>query len=84
MEQKGIIECMYGPTPWVSPLVITLKQNGEVEVCIDMRMANQAIVRERHPMPTTDDLIHTLNGATDFPKVDLHARYHYLLLSSES
>ena len=71
MEQKGIIERVYGPTPWVSPLVITPKKNGEVRVCVDMRMANRAIIRERHPMPTVDDLIHSLNGATVFSKLDL-------------
>ena len=71
MEHKGIIEHVYGPTPWVSPLVITPKKNGEVRVCVDMRMANGAIIRESHPMPTVDDLIHTLNEATIFSKLDL-------------
>ena len=28
--KKGIIERVYGPNPWVSPLVITPKKNGEV------------------------------------------------------
>ena len=43
LEKKGIIERVNGPTPGVSPLVITPKKNGEVQVCVDMRMANQAI-----------------------------------------
>ena len=46
LETKGIIEQVEGPTPWVSPLVVTPKRNGEVRLCIDMRMANQAIRRE--------------------------------------
>ena len=29
-------------------------------------MANKAIKREHHPVPTIDDLIHTWNGATIF------------------
>ena len=83
MERKGIIERVYGPTPWVSPLVITPKKNGEVRVCVDVRMANRAISRERRPMPTVDDLIHSLNGATVFSKLDLRAGYHQLSLSPE-
>ena len=49
-----------------------------------MRVANQAITRERHPLPTVDDLIHTLNGATVFSKLDLRAGYHQVPLSPES
>ena len=74
---------MDGPTPWVSPLVITPKKS-DVRICVVMWMANTAINRERHPTPTIDDLIHTLNGATVFSKLDLRARYHQLTLAPES
>ena len=47
------------------------KKNGEVRICVNMRMANRTIKRERHPLPTADNLIHTLNRATVFSKVDL-------------
>ena len=47
-------------------------------------MANRAIQRERHPSLTVDDLVHKLNGATVFSKLDLHAGYHQLLLNEES
>ena len=52
--------------------------------CVDMRMANKTIRRERHPTPTVDDLIHTLNGATVFSKLDLRAGYHQIPLKEES
>ena len=84
LEQQGIIEKVDGPTPWVSPLVITPKKSGDVRICVDMRMANRAINRERHPTPTIDDLIHTLNGVTVFSKLDLRAGYHQLTLAPES
>ena len=69
LEQQNIIERVEGPTPWVSPLVVIPKKNGDVRICVDMRMANKAIRRERHPTPTIDDLIQTLNGATVFLKL---------------
>ena len=75
LERQGIIEKVKGATPWVSPLVIIPKKNGDVRLCVDMRMANKAIRRERHPTPTVDDLIHILNGATVFSKLDLRAGY---------
>ena len=84
LERQGIIERVDGPTPWVSPLVVIPKKNGDVRLCVDMRMANKAIKRERHPAPTVDDLIHTLNGATVFSKLDLRSGYHQLTLAPES
>ena len=84
LEEQGIIEKVEEPTPWVSPLVIIPKKNGEVCLCIDMRRANKAINHERHPSPTVDDLVHNLNGATVFTKLDLQQGYHQVPLSPES
>ena len=60
------------------------KKNGGVRLCVDMRMPNTAIQRERHPSPTIDDLVHSLNGATVFSKLDLKAGYHQIPLAKES
>ncbi len=67
LEAAGIIEPVEGPTDWVSPIVIVPKKNSDdIRICVDMRQPNTAILRTRHPMPTTDDLITELNGATIF------------------
>ena len=84
LEQQGIIEKVDGPTPFVSPFVIVPKKDGGVRLCVDMRMANKAIRRERHHKPTIDDLIHSMNGAKVFSKLDLRAGYHQLTLAPES
>ena len=65
LEENDIIEDATGPTPWVSPIVAAPKPKNpnEVRLCVDMRLPNQAIRRERHPSPTVDDIIHSLNGA---------------------
>ena len=49
-----------------------------------MRVANQAIEREQHPVPTVEDLIIDMNGATVFSKLDLNQGYHQLELDEES
>ena len=84
LEEQDIIEKVEGPTPWMSPLVVILKKNGDVRLCVDMRMPNQAIQRERHPSPTSDDLVDALNGAKVFSKLDLRSGYHQLSLAQES
>ena len=69
---KDIIEPVEGVgSRWVSPIVIVPKSNGEVRMCIDMRQANKAIVRERHPIPTVQEMLVEMNGAKVFSKLDL-------------
>nr|XP_033948146.1 uncharacterized protein K02A2.6-like [Pseudochaenichthys georgianus] len=86
LQEKGVIERISGPTPWVSPIVATPKpkNSDKVRICVDMRLPNTAIQRERHITPTVDDLIHDLNGAVVFSKLDLNAGYHQLELHPDS
>ena len=52
LERLDIIEKVSGTTSWVNPLVTVEKPKGDVRICLDMRQANQAITREKHPIPT--------------------------------
>lgn len=46
--------------------------------------ANKAVRRERHTIPTIDELILDLNGAKVFSKLDLRSGYHQLELHPDS
>lgn len=66
--KEDIIEKVEGPTPWISPVVLVpkpSKPNG-IRLCVDMRAANTAIIRERHITPTIDDIFYLLNGSAFF------------------
>ena len=54
-----VIEKIDGSMPWVSNLVVVPKHNApnELRLCVDMRKTKEAIKRERHVTPTTDDII---------------------------
>ena len=82
--QQGIIEKVSGPTPWVSPIVCAPKKNGDIRLCVDMRRANTAVRRERHPMPTIDDVLHEMTGAAFFSKLDLTQSFHQIELDERS
>ena len=79
-----IIERVDGPTPWVNPVVVVPKSGGDIRMCLDMRRANEAIIRGRHPIPTVDELLHNMNGSKVFSKLDLKWGYHQLELTPES
>ena len=49
-------------------------------VCVDMCRANEAVIRERHPIPT----LTAPNGAAVFAKLDLRWGYHQIELHPES
>lgn len=79
-----IIEPVNGPTPWVNPVVVAPKPKSDVRLCLDMRRANEAIVRERFPIPTVDEVLQGMNGSTIFSKLDLKWGYHQLELTPDS
>ena len=86
LEKDDIIERVPEdePTPWVSPIVAVPKKDRGVRICVDMRQANEAIKRVRHPIPTVDDVRFELNGAKYFSKLDLSQAYHQLELDPKS
>ena len=83
-ESDLIEEVPDGPTKWVSPLVVIPKSDGDVRICVDMRRANEAVIRERHPIPTVEEVLHRLNGSTMFSKLALKWGFHQIVLDEDS
>lgn len=79
-----IIEEVKGPTTWVSPVVIVNKPDNDIRLCIDMRQANKAIIREVFQIPVIDEVLEKINGSKWFGKVDLKWGYHQLELDEKS
>lgn len=71
-------------SPWISPMVIALKDDKDIRVCVDMRRTNVAIVRENYPIPTFDELIHKLRSSKCFSRLDVRNAFHQLELGPES
>ena len=86
LEKEDIIERVPEDEgiPWVSPIVVVPKKDGGVRICVDMRVANEAIQCVRHPIPTVDDVSFELNGAKYFTKLDLSQACHQLELDENS
>ncbi|CAH1994743.1 unnamed protein product [Acanthoscelides obtectus] len=84
LKQRDIIEPVVGSSKWVSPVVPVLKENGEVRLCIDMRRANEAIIRENHPLPTMDKLLPKMKNAKVFTKLDIKDAFHQLEIDPAS
>nr|XP_055067975.1 uncharacterized protein K02A2.6-like [Misgurnus anguillicaudatus] len=81
--KEGIIEKI-DASPWVSPIVVTLKKTGGIRLCVDLREPNKAIVTDSYPLPHMDELLSSLTGATLFSTVDLQSAYHQVMLHPDS
>lgn len=81
IQSHAIETTLRAQYPQVSGLVVAPKHNNlsEVRERGHYRQANKAIKRERHPIPTVDELLQDMSGATKFSyKVDLKAGTHHL------
>lgn len=84
LKEADIIEEVKGPSPWVSPMVPVLKDNGDIRICIDMRRANEAIIRENHPLPTMDELLPNFRHSKYFSRLDIKNAFHQLEIDESS
>ena len=72
------------PKTWVSCPVIAMKpKSDQIRFCVDMRLANRAILRPNAKLPTTEDVLDKFEGATTFSKLDLKEAYHQFELSAD-
>ena len=79
-----IVEVLEGPTSWISPLVVVPNPDCDIAICLDMRGANEAVVRNRHPIPLVEELLHRLTGSTVFSKLGLKWGFYQINLDRKS
>jgi hypothetical protein len=71
------------PTNWVSP-ILAIPKGEDIRMVVDMRKANEAIMRTHYPVPTLEELLEKFNNCTVFSKVDLNHGYHQIELHPDS
>ena len=85
LESLDIIEKVDGPSEWMSPVVCVPKSNSDdIRLCVDMRVANTAVKRERYPIPTVDEVVQELNNSSIFSKINLKMGYFQVEIDENS
>ncbi|UYV71831.1 K02A2.6-like [Cordylochernes scorpioides] len=75
MVDKGILEPL-DYADWAAPIVPVLKKDGRIRICGDFRStANRAIILDKYPLPTIDEIFSKLSGSTVFSTLDLSMAY---------
>ena len=64
MESMGVIKKITEPSEWCAGIVIVPKSTRAVRICVDLKPLNTSVLREPHPIPTVDETLAQLSGAT--------------------
>ena len=62
-------------SPYGAPVLFTPKKDGGLRFCIDYWWLNKKTVKNRYPLPLSEEMFDRLGNAKVFSKIDLKSRY---------
>ncbi|XP_029141825.1 uncharacterized protein K02A2.6-like, partial [Protobothrops mucrosquamatus] len=76
--QQGILEPV-DSSPWETPIVTPLKENGDIRICADYKCTlNKALQQHAYPVPVVSHILASLKEGKFFAKLDLVQAYQQL------
>ena len=63
---------------WVSNLVPTRKETGEIRLCVDLRNLNKVSLKDNYPLPKMDHILQRVVGSSRISLLDWSENGMYL------
>lgn len=82
MEQKRVIEKR--ATSYINPLVVVVKPNGNLRLCLDGTNVNTFTVNDHTQPLTVDDIISRVGNKRYYSKIDISDAYWQIPMAEES
>uniref|UniRef100_A0AC35GGH6 Reverse transcriptase domain-containing protein n=1 Tax=Panagrolaimus sp. PS1159 TaxID=55785 RepID=A0AC35GGH6_9BILA len=70
-------------SPWNSPVVLVLKKDGTIRMCVDYRKLNAVTKKDAYPLPNQDALLMSLRGKKYFTALDLASGYYQIPMADK-
>ena len=61
---------------WGAATLFIKKKDGSMRLCIEIRELNMVMIKNKYPLPRSDDLFDQVKGTAHFSKIDLRFGYH--------
>lgn len=68
---------------WLSPIVVVIKKNGKVRMCVDYHKLNEATIKDEYPIPVIDEVLDEVLGAERISLCDGYSSYYQIGLAEE-
>ena len=77
LRKASFIEPILYP-PWLANPVLTLKENGQLHMCINYTSLNKACLKDSFPLPRIDQIIDSTSGCEYLCLLDAYSEYHQI------
>ena len=54
-------------------------KSAKIRVCVDLRKPNEAVIEDKFPLPTVDEMPSEMHGVTHFSNLDLKSAYPHVI-----
>ncbi len=70
-------------SPYSSPIVVVMKKDGTLRLCVDYRRLNAKMRRDAYPLPRIEESLDALRGAKYFSTLDLASGYNQVAVAEK-
>ena len=83
LQDDGMIE-QIDSSPCISNLVVARRKSAEIRLYVDVKAVNKAIIPDKHPLLTIEELSAEFHHSTVFTKLDMRRSYQQVPMAEDS